>query len=90
VVGARKYSIPRQIAVPRPDGSARREMYWRKKAFFATINRVFARSGDFTNLSGGLVRNLFLAPAVLVNLEKQLFFNFFHRLFFYCFLNSFN
>jgi hypothetical protein len=56
-VGARKYSIPFQIALLRSDGLACREI---------------------------------LAPAAPVNQEKQLFFQLFHPLFFYCFLNSFN
>jgi hypothetical protein len=89
-VGARKYSIPRQIAVPGPVGRACRRNPCRKKEGFCLYRVARLRPEEISGTLKSDLRQPIFGNAVPVNQEKQLFFNFFHRLFFYCFLNSFN
>jgi hypothetical protein len=89
-VGARKYSIPFQIALLRSDGLACREIFWNKKVFFPRLATALPLMEILSIFPETWWGNLILAPAAPVNQEKQLFFQLFHPLFFYCFLNSFN
>jgi hypothetical protein len=85
-VGARKYSIPRQIAVPGELAGESGE----KKGIFGKIRCAPNAGRNFSGLPGLIPEQPVFGVCRSCKSRKNNFFNFFHCLFFYCFLNSFN